>query len=935
MVVILFSQPNKLIYNHPTYHQFTPMKYFIIFLLFVTSNLSAQHLLEGKVLDENHKELVGATVVLLESKDSAMVAFSISDNDGIFHLEEVDEGSYILQLSFVSYRTAYNNIDVKNGDKAIDLGEFKLDPTSEILQEVTVKAEHIPMGVIGDTISYNAAAFQVRPGASVEDLLKKLPGIEVQRDGSIKAMGEDVENVLVDGKEFFGSDPKIATKNLEAEAVDKVQVFDKMSEIAEFTGIDDGEDEKTINLKLKEEYKKGGFGNLHVAAGSKERYSSKINYNRFSPQMQASIIIGANNINEQAFSFNEYIQFMGGLGNAISSNNGAFNFGEFGRDRSPQGLTDNISSGLNFNYDWSNKVQLTSYYFFNKRNKKLNTNTVSKQFTNTSNFDTDDELESTNINQNHRLHAKLDFKPSPFSQLIWKNTFSGIIGSEDRIATTLFNEAGIESGRTTSDVLIDNDQVGYDGQLQYRKKYKKKGRNWINTFSYQIGTNNEENNILNEYFFDESLSLLDQNQLYSYKKNTAKLSSAFTEPLGKQFYLGAKYEFERESEHPEKLFFDLVNSESIINKNLSAGYLKKVFAHNGSISIRKNAKRYKFNSAIGFQHSSITGNIEQQINTPIEQTLDNKTLYFTPYMSFEYDLSKEKSIDLSYRTSVNLPQLSQLAPLPDNNNPNLLVLGNPMLSPEFMHNIGLGFRSLDHFNFKNLFLNVNFSMIENQIINTVAIDDQFIKTLRPENSNGYKQVSSFFSYSSPIRSLKLKYHVSTNFSLASYETFLNDSESDVTESNINLNLSVDNRSKDHIDIATGIRMDYNVRKYSLNSDFNQKFFNYKLFIDGLFYPGKEWTLSAKYDYVSYSGEFFSDKQQFNLLTCSIRKSFKEGKFSIELSAYDLLNENLGIQRSGGVNSLYETRYNTLSRYIMVGFKMKLGKKNRKDKISFG
>ena len=287
------------------------MKYLIIFLISFSAPITAQHLVEGIIIDENKNSLVGATVVLLDKQDSSMVAFSISDNEGTFHLEDIEQGQYILQFSFVSYKTTYNNVDITSVDRKISLGDFQLEPISEILQEVTVKAEHIPMGVIGDTISYNAAAFQVRPGASVEDLLKKLPGIEVQRDGSIKAMGEDVENVLVDGKEFFGDDPQMATKNLEAEAVDKVQVFDKMSEIAEFTGIEDGEDEKTINLKLKEGYKNGGFGNVNISAGSNERYSGKINYNRFSPQMQASIILGANNINQQAFSFSEYIQFMG------------------------------------------------------------------------------------------------------------------------------------------------------------------------------------------------------------------------------------------------------------------------------------------------------------------------------------------------------------------------------------------------------------------------------------------------------------------------------------------------------------------------------------------------------------------------------------------------------------------------------------------------
>ena len=233
---------------------------------------------------------MGATVVLLEPVDSSMVAFAISDADGLFTVDQVDSGSYVLQISFVSYGTKTTPVEI-GAERKNHLGSFSLTPTTEILQEITVKAEHIPMGVIGDTISYNAAAFKTKPGATVEDLLKKLPGVEVQRDGSIKAMGEDVNNVLVDGKEFFGDDPQIATKNLDAEAVEKVQVFDKKSDIAEFTGIDDGEEEKTINLKLKEDYKNGGFGTVGLAGGTESTYDGKLNYNRFSPQMQVAVIV--------------------------------------------------------------------------------------------------------------------------------------------------------------------------------------------------------------------------------------------------------------------------------------------------------------------------------------------------------------------------------------------------------------------------------------------------------------------------------------------------------------------------------------------------------------------------------------------------------------------------------------------------------------------
>jgi len=904
-----------------------------ILVILAQSNILSQHIVTGQISDENGTPLIGATVVLLEPQDSAMVSFAISDNDGRFTLDEVESGPNILQLSFVSYKTDYHNIEIKEGERKVDIGKYQLEPYSEILQEVTVKAEHIPMGIIGDTISYNAAAFQVRPGASVEDLLKKLPGVEVRRDGSIKAMGEDVQNVLVDGKEFFGDDPKIATKNLQAEAVDKVQVFDKKSEIAEFTGIDDGEEEKTINLKLKEGYKTGGFGNVEGLGGTESRYAGKVNYNRFSPKMQASIISGANNINRQAFSFNEYIQFMGGLGNAISSMDGAFNFGEFGGGRAPQGLTDNISTGINFNYDFSKKLQLTSHYFYTRADQNLSTNTINNQFTESQDFITKDESIANNINQNQRLSARLEYKITQLAHLVIKNSLYDIDGSNQINSATLFEQDMISFSNTSATRLSNTDQFGYEGKIQYRKKYKKKGRSWINTLDLRLGSHNQSNDVLNEFFLNEELSLLNQTQNYIFNKESTSLSTVYSEPLGKKTYLGLKYFLNYDLENPRKSFYDIVNEEQILNSQLTGSYEKNTTTHRPELSLRKNTKKYKLNSALGMQWSSIQGSSDQSGGRAA--SFSNNSLYLLPSLSIERKLSKSDELEFSYNTSVRLPTLNQLAPLPDNSDPNILILGNPSLSPEYYHDIRLGYQSIDPFNFKNLFIRTNLMVIQNRIINEVSINEQLIKTLTPINAQQFVQGSGYFSYSAPIRVLKIKFRTSTNISFASYLSNLNGTPSDVKQSNINYNLVLENRNKDHVDVATGIRLDYNTRQYEINSNFDQQFFNYRLFVDGIFYIGKEWTISSKYDHIVYSGEFFSEARSFNIWNASIRKSFNEDKIAIEVGVNDILNQNRGVERSGGLNTLYERRYNTLARYFMLGLKVKIGRKQKKDGISFG
>lgn len=907
------------------------MRLLTLIFIFLSWTSYGQKTLNGKVVDSENLALTGATVVLLSAQDSSMMSFAISDNDGLFFLEDVEPGDYIVQITYVSFATLYKDIIIEAGKGKMELGSFTLEASNEVLQEVQVTAEHIPMGILGDTISYNASAFKTKPGATVEDLLKKLPGIDVQRDGSIKAMGEDVQNVLVDGKEFFGDDPKIATKNLEAEAVDKVELYDKKSEIAEFTGIEDGDEEKTLNLKLKEEYKNGGFGNVEIAGGTNSRYDGKLNYNRFSPNMQAAAIISSNNINKQAFSFNEYIQFMGGIGNAISSNNGMFNFGEFGRNGASKGLSDNLSSGLNFNYDFSKKLELTSHYFFLNADRFLESSVTSNEFTDELDFNTENNSVSRTDNQNHRLSAKLKYRPNPFVEVLWKNSFYGIMSDQVNDDNTTFSQNGLVTSSTSLDFLNNTDQLGYEGSLQLRGKFKKKGRNWINSIKYQNGTLTDESDLVSLYMFQSGANdRIDQFQQYDYHKNNLSVESAYTEPLGAKFYLGLKYAFNLDEESPEKKFFDRVDTERILNESLSTDYVKTNTIHRGTISLKKNAKKVKLNTAVGIQQSEIVGQLEGESNT-----LVNNYQHVLPSASVEWEINREKSFDLSYNTFISLPTLNQLAPLPDNSNPNFLVIGNPELNPEYAHNIRLGYSSFDQFYHKNFYINLNASIIEDRVINEISIDNNLIKYLRPINTDLYKRVRAHASYSAPFKPLKVKYHLNGSMTYADYVSNLNGLESSVTESNFNIDFFLENRNKDHVDIASGVRMDYNIRKYDVNPDFDQTFFNTSLYIDGIFYLGEDWTLTSTFDYISYSGEFFSESETYNLWSASIQKSFSENRFTVTLKAYDLLKQNIGLDRYGSVNSLREERFNTLTQYFMLGLKYKIGKKKQKGGIEFG
>ena len=290
-----------------------------------------------------------------------MKGFATTDEAGRFRVQATTENTYTLQITYIGYGTFERNLELTAQATDIDYGKIILNPNSYNLAGVTVTDAFVPIIIKNDTIEYNAAAFKTKPNAVVEDLLRKLPGVEVDQDGTIRAQGEEVQNILVDGKAFFDDDPKIASRNLPADIVDKVQLFDKASDFAEFTGIDDGNDEKTINLAIKEGKNKGLFGTVVGAYGADQRGKAAFNVNRFNEKMQLSAIGNANNINEQAFSITDYLDFMGGVEDLMN--------GELDLNLLPSNLLDNsgvtdlASGGLNFNYDFSKKFTLRSNYF--------------------------------------------------------------------------------------------------------------------------------------------------------------------------------------------------------------------------------------------------------------------------------------------------------------------------------------------------------------------------------------------------------------------------------------------------------------------------------------------------------------------------------------------------------------------------------------------
>ena len=522
----------------------------------------------------------------------------------------------------------------------------------------------------------------------------------------------------------------------------------------------------------------------------------------------------------------------------------------------------------------------------------------------------------------------MDYKPNPFFQLLWTNTGSNILNGNSSLSNTEFLTNGNPSNFTSSDLSTSNSQRGIDGNLQIRKKFEKKGRNWLNRINYTLGEFDETQRLEN-IFSDLSPDLEQVSQLQNHLINqqNAGFRSVYTEPLANALYLSGSYQYAYDQERPQKAFYDLFDSQQFLNDALSGAYRKTNNVHTFGFSIRRNSKKVKLNAGLNYQYSKILG------EAPIlAEPINNINKFLLPSFGVDADVNKKASLYFGYRTQVNLPRLAQLAPFPDNSNPNVLILGNPELNPEYIHALSLRYNFFDQYNFTNLNLSASANWTKNWINNQLSIDDRFIKVYRPINIDQHFRLSGHANYSTPIRPLKIKIRSGLTFSRSTFTSFVNDQESPVVEQSLIPSFAIENRKKTKFDVAAGIRFNLTWRNFANNPEFDQQFFNNKYFIEGDWYITDSWTLSSSFDAIKYSNEFFSSGDRYNLWSASLTKTFRENKWALSLEVYDILNQNIGLLRSGGLNGLYEERFNTLTQYVLLGVSYKLGRRPKKQGI---
>lgn len=932
--------------------------------------------IRGAVVDSlTRKPLLEASVSLLSARDSSLVSFGITDGEGRFSFDRVAEEQYRVVVTYVGYRGKSRRVGVSSGSPNPDVGAIDLVQTTQTLGEVEVQGEKAPIAVKGDTLEFNAGSFKTRPNAQVEELLKKLPGVEVGRDGTVKAQGQEVKKVLVDGKPFFGNDPKMATRNLPADIIDKVQLYDQQSEQSQFSGVDDGDREKTINITTKRDKRKGTFGQQSVGVGPQPgedvRYSARASVNRFNnrgdgPGRQMSVLGMANNINQQGFTaqdlglgsnFGGAGQGRGGgpggnmvrVGGSGSGNNNGQQVGN-------NAITQSWAAGLNYRDAWGKKVEVAGSYnashtntLNDQRSRRENvipTGTTNGTGQADSAFVTNRQNGSDNTNTNHRFNLRLDYKIDSLTTL-------RVIPSLSWLSSTFQAQIQAQTldGRgnpvNTSNTKYDSEGEGLSGSnsLLLFRKFRKARRTL--SLNWNVALNNQNNDGINRSVntFAQPNSpvstttgtgttepgsvtapvglfeqVINQRNEQRTRSMTNSLNVSYTEPLSMRQTLEFHYALSN-NHNTSNRFVNDFNAETSQydrpNARLSNQFLNTFLTNRAGMTWQ--TQRLKYTYALGFDAQQATLSSD---NVTRDTSFSRAYTNLLPNALFTYNFARNRRLRIQYRTRINAPSVSQLQPVPDNTNPLNIRAGNANLQPEYSHNLSVNFNRFEPTTFRNLFASLNLSRTDNKIVNATAFTRSGAQTTQPVNTDGYYTANGFLVLGQPVKFGKQKanLNLTTNLTYNRGTSFVNSQPNLANNWLVGQGVSISSNFTEKLDLNLSGGINYQSARYSLQPQQNTTFLNQTITFDAFYQLPAGFTLSTDVFYNRYGGSSGTYNQSFTLCNATLAKQlFKQKQAELRFSAFDLLNQNQSITRNVTDTYTEEVQSRVLNRYFMVSF----------------
>jgi hypothetical protein len=901
---------------------------FVAFFYFTASAQNMQ--VSGFVKDTATKANVkNAVVALLTPTDSVLRVFTRVKDDGSYLLKNVMPGKYILSVSHPNFGDFVDDIEIKSVNEKLAM--ISLTPKSKLLEAVIVKSGN-PIRLKGDTTIYTADSFKVSANANVEELLKKMPGIQVDKNGKIKAMGQTVEKVLVDGEEFFGDDPGMAVKNLRADAVKEVQVFDKKSEQSEFTGIDDGKTQKTINLKLKEDKKKGYFGKVDLAGGLKkdidDRYNDNILLSSFKGKRKITGFLLNGNTGQDGLNWQDQEKFGGGNDNMVIDEDLGFTYYTGNRgsaDGEPyidaqNGFITNVNGGIQYSNKWNEK---TNVNFAPKYNSQRYNNTQ-QTFTQTQINDStlnENSNTATNINRkNIKLKGIYEVKLDSNNTLkITANSnFYNTESSERKNAVTTGNTGTFKNG-TNRFLSTKSDKQAYSGNAVFKHKFSKAKRTLSLTADWNLlenaGRTFLKSDTLNNFF----VPLPNVNQMKDYDKATTNVSTkiVYTEPLSKNYSLELGYQIIINNGTNGQNTFAYTNSSSKYETKvdtLSNRFKQNITQNTPSAKINYAFKKFKINVGSGVSFTNFSLN-----DLTLNKTYSRNYTNFFPTARMTYTYKSNHNISINYNGSTKQPTIDQLQPLRNNNDQFNQYLGNPDLKPSFTNSFSINNNGYNFIKDVYFYQGLNVNLTENSITNNRIIDKTNGKTItQPINTNGNLSVNYYGGGGFKAKKINTRFNLNANVGYNKFADFINSQKSFSNNTNAGLSLYISKEKDKKYDISMNYNPSYNLQKTSQNNN-KISYFTQNVGVDATIYYKKVWSINSNYDLNVRQKTAQIPGITNNLWNAKLQRTFKKDEFTIYCLVKDILNQNIGVDRNFYSNTFTETRNDRLKRYAMLGF----------------
>ena len=859
-----------------------------------------------------------ATVRLLNVKDSAMVRGVVSARNGSFTLKNVKKGSYLLHITFIGYDPLYQPLQITGKKNPVNVGKLELSDGAIELGEAVVIGKAPEVTVRNDTVEYNADSYKVTEGSVLEDLLKKMPGVEVDSEGKITVNGKEVKKVMVDGKEFFSDDPKVASKNLPAKMIDKLQVLDKKSDMAQMTGFDDGEEETVINLTVKPGMKQGWFGNAYGGYGSKDRYEGNAMVNRFVNNDQITFMGGANNTNNMGFSDLASTMFsgMGGGG----GRRGGFGAGS--------GITSSGNAGLNFSKEFKpDKLTLggNTRYSHSDNDARSKSDRQNILPGDSSSYDNSEAMSRTK-SDNFGVDFRLEWKPDTMTQLIFRPSFSLSHSMNDNFsdATTLDNERDTVNTNKSSNYSESN---GYklNASIDFSRKLNNKGRVFSatlsggNSDSYSDGMNRSDIVYFNQTDALKN-SIIDQRSRYDNKGFNYRAYVSWVEPIGHNNFIQATYSISQRKQEALKNVYnqDADGIYNVLDSAYSQSYRNNFISQRASLSFK--SQREKFNYTIGLNLDPSYSSSENFVGDTTLSKITRKVVNLSPMAQFNYMFDKRTNLRIMYNGRTSQPSMTQLQPVADISDPTNITIGNPDLNPRYTNNVFIRFQQFTPEKQRAFMIMANGSYIINDIVSYTSYNQETgVKTTTYKNVNGNYSGNVRMMLNTPLKNKKFSINSMTMASFANSNGYINE------EKNTNRNLILSERGgidfrSSYLDLGVNGNIRYNATSNSLQKENNQNTFNYGAGGYTTIYLPLNFKIESDVNWSTNSGYGDGFKQNEVLWNASASKSFlKNNQGTLRFKIYDILQQRSNISRSVTASYIQDSEYNTLGSYFMVHF----------------